>query len=122
MFLLQNIMFLSTFAANVLVTTPWSDSIVYPNILLDIASLLADDGHKVTFLALQPDKEIPDNITYLVGNFSTENEISIKGTEYLHKIAETSGALAGSSSRLITQSIVGTYRALEENIEQLKLR
>ncbi|XP_063683194.1 UDP-glucuronosyltransferase 3A1-like [Bolinopsis microptera] len=117
--LLQNIVFVTS--DNVLLTTPWSDSIVYPNILLDIASLLADHGHNVTFLALDTDDNIPDNIRYLVGNVSRTEKI-LQRTEYLHEVAEASGALAGPSSRLITQSIVGSNKALEVNIEQLKIR
>ena len=117
--LLQN--FVSVTSDNVLVTTPWSDSIVYPNILLDIASILADHDHNVSFLALDTDDNIPDNIRYLVGNVSRTEKI-LQRTEYLHEVAETSGALAGPSSRLITQSLVGSNKALEVNIEQLKIR
>ena len=107
---------------NILITSPWTDSIVYPNILLNIASLLADSGHNVTFLALGTDQNVPENIDYLIGNVSREDNISLRDTEYLHEIAEQSGALAGPSSRLITQSVVGSRLALEKNVQQLKLR
>ena len=108
-----------SFTKNILVTTPWKGG--HFSYLLNIAATLADSGHNVTFLALlhDPDIPVPGNIRYLVPTTISQD---IRGLEYLNEVAVTSGALDGSSEKLISRSITGNSVILGETLKQIKLR
>ena len=133
--------------SHVLVTTPWEESTVYPNIPLKIARLLTSHGIQVTYLALEAGQEQPEQCqdttnkldSYAENGCDKELDIcdadstgllscltgkvpGLRGTEHLHEVAERSGALGHSSSTMIRDSITGSTETLDQHIEQLGVR
>lgn len=104
---------------NILLTTPWADSTVYPDILTNIAEHLNTD-HTVTLLSLEKqDKPRIDKVVYV----SPGEVPGLQPVTDLHVAAELTGALGSSElDAVITDSVVGSQEVLDKTMEQLKLR